>query len=91
MPDATAYDGLELNFYQVVLTRNEMGDAFVTAQNSQYIYYNTVGRLIDGNTVPVKISPASRDTRIKISANEVIRLKAMNGAWYVMTGLVTEE
>lgn len=91
LPDATAYDGLELNFYQVVLTRNEMGDAFVTAQNSQYIYYNTVGRLIDGNTVPVKISPASRDTRIKISANEVIRLKAMNGAWYVMTGLVTEE
>lgn len=91
MPDATAYDGLELNFYQFVLTRNEMGDAFVAAQNSQYIYYNTVARLINGNAVPVKISPASRDTRIKISANEVIRLKAMNGAWYVMTGLVTEE
>lgn len=91
LPDATAYDGLELNFYQFVLTRNEMGDAFVAAQNSQYIYYNTVARLINGNTVPVKISPATRDTRIKPSANEVIRLKAMNGAWYVMTGLVTEE
>lgn len=91
LPDATAYDGLELNFYQFVLTRNEMGDAFVAAQNSQYIYYNTVARLINGNAVPVKISPATRDTRIKPSANEVIRLKAMNGAWYVMTGLVTEE
>lgn len=91
LPDATAYDGLELNFYQVVLTTNQMGDAFVTAQNSQYIYYNTVARLINGNTVPVKISPATRDTRIKPSANEVIRLKAMNGAWYVMTGLITEE
>lgn len=91
LPDATAYDGLELNFYQVVLTTNQMGDAFVATQNSQYIYYNTVARLIDGNTVPVKISPATRDTRIKPSANEVIRLKAMNGAWYVMTGLITEE
>lgn len=91
LPDATAYDGLELNFYQVVLTTNQMGDAFVATQNSQYIYYNTVARLINGNTVPVKISLATRDTRIKPSANEVIRLKAMNGAWYVMTGLVTEE
>lgn len=91
LPDANTYEGLELNFYQAVLTRAGMGDIFVAAANSQYIYYNTVGRLIDKNTVPVKISPASRDTRVKISANEVIRLKAMNGAWYVMAGLITEE
>lgn len=91
LPDANTYEGLELNFYQSVLTRAGMGDIYVAAASSQYIYYNTVGRLINENTVPVKISPASRDTRIKISANEVIRLKAMNGAWYVMAGLVTEE
>lgn len=91
LPDANTYAGLELNFYQAVLTRAAMGDIYVAAANSQYIYYNTVGRLINENTVPVKISPASRDTRVKISANEVIRLKAMNGAWYVMSGLVTEE
>jgi hypothetical protein len=91
LPDANTYEGLELNFYQAVLTTAGMGDIYVAAASSQYIYYNTVGRLINENTVPVKISPASRDTRIKISANEVIRLKAMNGAWYVMTGLVTEE
>lgn len=91
LPDANTYGGLELNFYQAVLTRAAMGDIYVAAASSQYIYYNTVGRLINENTVPVKISPASRDTRIKISANEIIRLKAMNGAWYVMTGLVTEE
>lgn len=91
LPDANTYGGLELNFYQAVLTTAAMGDIYVAAASSQYIYYNTVGRLINENTVPVKISPASRDTRIKISANEVIRLKAMNGAWYVMTGLVTEE
>ena len=91
LPDANTYSGLELNFYQTVLTKAGMGDVFVAATNSQYIYYNTVGRLINENTVPVKISPASRDSRIKMSANEVIRLKAMNGAWYVMAGLVTEE
>nr|DAZ68407.1 MAG TPA: hypothetical protein [Caudoviricetes sp.] len=91
LPDANTYEGLELNFYQTILTTAAMGDIYVAAASSQYIYYNTVGRLINENTVPVKISPASRDTRIKISANEVIRLKAMNGAWYVMTGLVTEE
>lgn len=91
LPDANIYGGLELNFYQAVLTTAAMGDIYVAAASSQYIYYNTVGRLINENTVPVKISPASRDTRIKISANEVIRLKAMNGAWYVMSGLVTEE
>lgn len=91
LPDANTYGGLELNFYQAVLTRNAMGDIYVAAASSQYIYYNTVGRLINENTVPVKISPASRDARVKISANEVIRLKAMNGAWYVMTGLVTKE
>lgn len=91
LPDANAYAGLELNFYQAVLTTAAMGDIYVAAASSQYIYYNTVGRLIDGNSVPVKLSPATRDSRIKISANEVIRLKAMAGAWYVMTGLVTEE
>lgn len=91
LPDANTYGGLELNFYQAVLTTAAMGDIYVAAASSQYIYYNTVGRLINENTVPVKISPASRDTRIKISANEVIRLKAMNGAWYVTAGLVTEE
>lgn len=91
LPDANTYAGLELNFYQAVLTRAAMGDIYVAAANSQYIYYNTVGRLINENTVPVKTSPASRDARIKISANEVIRLKAMNGAWYVMAGLITEE
>ena len=91
LPDANTYAGLELNFYQAVLTTAAMGDIYVAAASSQYIYYNTVGRLIDGNSVPVKLSPATRDSRIKISANEVIRLKAMNGAWFVMTGLITEE
>lgn len=91
LPDANTYAGLELNFYQAVLTKAAMGDIYVAAASSQYIYYNTVGRLIDGNSVPVKLSPATRDSRIKISANEVIRLKAMNGAWFVMTGLITEE
>lgn len=91
LPDANTYSGLELNFYQTVLTNAGMGDVFVAATNSQYIYYNTVGRVIEGNVVPTKLSIVARDTRIKISANEVVRLKAMNGAWYVMTGLVTEE
>lgn len=91
LPDANTYGGLELSFFQTVLTTAAMGDIYVAAADSQYIYYNTVGRLINENTVPVKISPASRDTRIKISANEVIRLKAMNGAWYVMEGLITGE
>lgn len=91
LPDAKTYAGLELNFYQPVLTRSAMGAVYVAALSSQYIFYNTVGRLIGGNVVPVKLSPAARDSRIKISGNEVIRLKAMNGAWFVMIGLLTEE
>lgn len=91
LPDANTYAGLELNFFQAVLTKAAMGDIYVAAASSQYIYYNTVGRLIAGNAVPVKLSPAARDSWIKISANEVIRLKAMNGAWFVMTGVITEE
>lgn len=91
LPDANTYAGLELNFYQAVFTHAGMGDIYVAATNSQYIYYNTVGRIIEGNVVSAKLSIVARDTRIRISANEVVRLKAMNGSWYVMTGLVTEE
>lgn len=91
LPDAVAYEGLELNFYQMALTNNGLGTLYIAAVNSQKIYYNTVARLIDGNIIPVKLSIVASDTRVKPSLNEVIRIKAMAGAWYVMTGLVTEE
>lgn len=91
LPDAVAYEGLELNFYQIALTNNGLGTLYIAAVNSQKIYYNTVAKLIDGNIIPVKLSIVASDTRVKPSPNEVIRIKAMAGAWYVMTGLVTEE
>lgn len=91
LPDAVAYEGLELNFYQIALTNNGLGTLYIAAVNSQKIFYNTVAKLIDGNIIPVKLSIVASDTRVKPSPNEVIRIKAMAGAWYVMTGLVTEE
>lgn len=91
LPDAVAYEGLELNFYQIALTNNGLGALYIAAVNSQKIYYNTVARLIDDNIIPVKLPIVASDTRVRPSPNEVIRIKAMAGAWYVMTGLVTEE
>lgn len=91
LPDAVAYEGLELNFYQIALTKNGLGTLYIAAVNSQKIYYNTVAKLIDDNIIPVKLPIVASDTRVKPSPNEVIRIKAMAGAWYVMTGLVTEE
>lgn len=91
LPDAVAYEGLELNFYQIALTNNGLGTLYIAAVNSQKIYYNTVARLIDDNIIPVKLPIVASDTRVKPSLNEVIRIKAMNGAWYVMAGLITEE
>lgn len=91
LPDAVAYEGLELNFYQMALTNNELGYLYIAAVNSQKIYYNTVARLIDRNIVPVKLPIVASDRRVRPSLNEVLRIKAMAGAWYVMTGLVTEE
>lgn len=91
LPDAVAYEGLELNFYQIALTNNGLGTLYIAAVNSQKIYYNTVAKLIDDNIIPVKLPIVASDTRVKPSPNEVIRIKAMAGAWYVMTGLVTEE
>lgn len=91
LPDAVAYEGLELNFYQIALTNNGLGTLYIAAVNSQKIYYNTVAKLIDDNIIPVKLPIVASDTRVKPSPNEIIRIKAMAGAWYVMTGLVTEE
>jgi len=91
LPDAVAYEGLELNFYQIALTKNGLGTLYIAAVNSQKIYYNTVAKLIDDNIIPVKLPIVASDTRVKPTPNEVIRIKAMAGAWYVMTGLVTEE
>lgn len=91
LPDAVAYEGLELNFYQIALTNNGLGTLYIAAVNSQKIYYNTVAKLIDDNIIPVKLPIVASDTRVKPTPNEVIRIKAMAGAWYVMTGLVTEE
>ena len=92
LPDANKYNGMEISFFQSVMTTMVYGEVYVAATNNQKIAYNTTAAIIEGKIVPQKISGVGHaDTRIKLVSNEYTKLKAISGYWYVISGVVTEE
>lgn len=92
LPDANKYNGMEISFFQSVMTTMVYGEVYVAAINNQKIAYNTTTTIINGKIVPQKVSGIGHaDTRIKLVSNEYTKLKAISGYWYVISGVVTEE
>lgn len=92
LPDVNKYNGMEISFFQSVMTTMVYGEVYVAAINNQKIAYNTTTTIINGKIVPQKVSGVGHaDTRIKLVSNEYTKLKAISGYWYVISGVVTEE
>ena len=92
LPDADTYEGLELNIFQSVTTKMSSGSVRIATSNSnQYIYYANSTSLINGVTVQTVSSVLTGGRNFKISPNMIIRLIAVDGNWYVMSGPLTGE
>lgn len=92
LPDVNKYNGMEISFFQSVMTTMVYGEVYVAAINNQKIAYNTTTTIVNGKIVPQKVSGVGHaDTRIKLVSNEYTKLKAISGYWYVISGVVTEE
>lgn len=92
LPDVNKYNGMEIGFFQSVMTTMVYGEVYVAAINNQKIAYNTTTTIVNGKIVPQKVSGVGHaDTRIKLVSNEYTKLKAISGYWYVISGVVTEE
>lgn len=92
LPDVNKYNGMEIGFFQSVMTTMVYGEVYVAAINNQKIAYNTTTTIVNGKIVPQKVSGVGHaDTRIKLVSNEYTKLKAISGYWHVISGVVTEE
>ena len=92
LPDATVYEGMELNILQPVKSRMELGDVILTtADSNQSIYYSSSTALIDGVVVQTVSSILNGDNNLKIIPNVMIKLIAVGGHWYVISGALTGE
>lgn len=92
LPDADAYEGLELNIYQPILTTMGLGSVRIATSNSnQYIYYSNSTALINGTIVQTVSNTLNGGRNFKIIPNMIIRLIAVNGNWYVISGALTGE
>ena len=92
LPDATLYEGMELNIYQSVISTMALGDVIIrTAGGTQRIYYSTGTALIDGVVVQTVSSVAQGGTTLKVVPNVMLKLLAVGGDWYVISGALTGE
>lgn len=92
LPDANAYEGLELNIYQNVVSTMELGSVIMSTYNqSQRIYCSNGTALINGTVVMTINSLPMGDNNFKIIPNILTRLLAVNGNWYVLSGALTGE
>lgn len=92
LPDANAYEGLELNIYQNVVSTMELGSVIMSTYNqSQRIYCSNGTALINGAVVMTINSLPMGDNNFKIIPNILTRLLAVNGNWYVLSGALTGE
>lgn len=92
LPDAYMYEGLEMNIYQVMRSRMETGDVIIkTADGSQQIYYSTSTALVNGIVVQTVSAEAIHYSSLKVTPNVLVKLLAVDGNWYVISGAVTGE
>ena len=92
LPDANAYEGMELNILQPVISTMGFGDVYLaTANSGQKIYYSGSTALINGVVVQTVSSILSGGDNLKIIPNVMIKLIAVGVNWYVISGALTGE
>ena len=92
LPDANAYEGMELNILQPVISTMGFGDVYLaTANSGQKIYYSGSTALINGVVVQTVSSILGGGDNLKIIPNVMIKLIAVGDNWYVISGALTGE
>ena len=92
LPDADTYEGMELNILQPVISTMGFGDVYLaTANSGQKIYYSGSTALINGVVVQTVSSILGGGDNLKIIPNVMIKLVAVGGNWYVISGALTGE
>lgn len=97
LPDATAYDGLELSFFWDRPVGKELKYLYVSAINGQKIIFEAdpyyMMKTSEGNIIDVRRfgGCSKSDTRIYCLWNTYTTLKAIAGNWYIIEGTTNEE
>lgn len=97
LPDATAYDGLELSFFWDRPVGKELKYLYVSAINGQKIIFEAdpyyTMKTSEGNIIDVRRfgGCSKSDTRIYCLWNTYTTLKAIAGNWYIIEGTTNEE
>lgn len=97
LPDATAYDGLELSFFWDRPVGKKLKYLYVSAINGQKIIFEAnpyyLMKTSDGSVIDVRRfgGCSKSDTRIYCLWNTYTTLKAIAGNWYIIEGTTNEE
>lgn len=97
LPDATAYDGLELSFFWDRPVGKKLKYLYVSAINGQKIIFEAnpyyLMKTSDGSVIDVRRfgGCSKSDTRIYCLWNTYTTLKAIAGNWYIIGGTTNEE
>ena len=97
LPDATAYDGLELGFFWDRPVGKKLKYLYVSAINGQKIIFEAnpyyLMKTSDGSVIDVRRfgGCSKSDTRIYCLWNTYTTLKAIAGNWYIIEGTTNEE
>lgn len=97
LPDATAYDGLELSFFWDRPVGKKLKYLYVSAINGQKIIFEAdpyyTMKTSEGNIIDVRRfgGCSKSDTRIYCLWNTYTTLKAITGNWYIIEGTTNEE
>ena len=95
LPDATKYEGIELCFMWTCGASQLLKYLYVSGINNQLINIadNYVNTTINGMLCSVKILNGRNrtDTRFYCLPNQYVRVKAMNGQWFILSGSTTVE
>ena len=97
LPDATAYDGLELSFFWDRPVGKKLKYLYVSAINGQKIIFEAnpyyLMKTSDGSVIDVRRfgGCSKSDTRVYCLWNTYTTLKAIAGNWYIIEGTTNEE
>lgn len=97
LPDATAYDGLELSFFWDRPVGKKLKYLYVSAINGQKIIFEDnpyyMMKTSEGNIIDVRRfgGCSKSNTRIYCLWNTYTTLKAIAGNWYIIEGTTNEE
>ena len=100
LPDANDYDGIELCFMWTCPANKMQKRLYISVDEEQIkkdqkinLRIDYIITTIDDKQVSLKTVDGinKTDTRIVCLSNQYLRLKAMNGQWFVISGVTTDE